>query len=43
MSNDMTSNSSYLANIQDSDLAGVCTAWFLKCPPMDGNSHFENL
>ena len=26
-----------------SDLAGVCTAWFLKCPPMDGNSHFENI
>ena len=22
---------------------GVCTAWFLKCPPMDGHSHFENL
>lgn len=41
--NDVSSNSSYLGNVKDSDLEGVCTAWFLKCPPIDGNSHFENL
>merc|ERR1712087_751350 len=22
---------------------GVCTRWWTKCPPIDGNSHFENL
>ena len=27
----------------EDDLHGICTAWFLKCPPIDGNSHFENL
>ena len=27
----------------DEVLGGICTAWFLKCPPIDGNSHFENL
>lgn len=36
-------SSSYLGDIKNSDLEGVCTAWFLKCPPIDGNSHFENL
>ena len=39
-----TSCSSFLGeNVTNDELAGVCTAWFLKCPPIDGNSHFENL
>ena len=29
--------------VDDKHLGGICTAWFLKCPPIDGNSHFENL
>ena len=40
---DKTSSSSFLGRVDDKLLAGVCTAWFLKCPPMNGNSHFENL
>lgn len=40
---EVTSSSSYLDRCDDEALAGVCTAWFLKCPPIDGNSHFENL
>lgn len=40
---ELSSNSSYLGNVKGSDLDRVCTAWFLKCPPIDGNSHFENL
>ena len=40
---EVTSCSSFLGNGDDSILQGVCTAWFLKCPPIDGNSHFENL
>ena len=41
---DATSCSSILGHaIEDDALHGVCTAWFLKCPPIDGNSHFENL
>jgi hypothetical protein len=39
-----TSCSSILGeHVTNDDLAGVCSAWFLKCPPIDGNSHFENL
>ena len=38
-----TSCSSLIGEIDDKDLAGVCTAWFLKCPPIGGNSHFENI
>jgi len=40
---DVTSSSSFLGKVDDNALEGICTAWFLKCPPMDGNSHFENL
>lgn len=41
-----TSLSSFLnteKECTDEVLGGICTAWFLKCPPIDGNSHFENL
>ena len=38
-----TSCSSLIGEIDDKDLAGVCTKWFLKCPPIGGNSHFENI
>ena len=24
-------------------MAELCSAWFLKCPPISGNQHFENL
>ena len=41
---EVTSCSSFLGEgVKESDLEGVCTAWFLKCPPIDGNSHFENI
>ena len=41
---DNTSLSSYLGFVKADEIgAGICTSWFLKCPPIDGNSHFENL
>ena len=40
---EVTSCSSILNGVDDLHLGGICTAWFLKCPPIDGNSHFENL
>ena len=30
-------------SIEDEIKAGICTMWQMKVPPMDGNSHFENL
>mmetsp|Transcript_43119 Transcript_43119/g.57048 ORF Transcript_43119/g.57048 Transcript_43119/m.57048 type:complete len:353 (+) Transcript_43119:1160-2218(+) len=41
---EVTSNSSLsqLAK-EDQKLAQLCSAWFLKCPPIAGNQHFENL
>ena len=32
-----------LNSLKDQIQSGICTMWQMKVPPIDGNSHFENL